>query len=201
MTATIIGVYANQKELNKIGKSYARSHEFKKAKITFKDPDKLKMEGTVGMVKIQYIICGETRIVRIPSLRYSKRENLSDEPGKAQTSLDVGAITDGLYDTHNVKHIGTEEDVLIFQLNRKGDDRWNQKIWVENKTFKLLKREKYRKNGLLKARYCYKDHHNVDSVIWIPFRTETYTPAGKLAGASELKNVKVNEGVLDSIFK
>jgi outer membrane lipoprotein-sorting protein len=203
--ATAVVVYANENELKKMGKSYARSFEFKKATLIFKDPDKFRIEGVLGLIRITYITCGDVRTVRVPALHYGKRDDLSDEPGKIQTSLDVGIVTDSLWSRYNVRQIGTEETpsgpVIVFQLARKGDPRPNQKIWVDGKTYKLLKREKYHNEGDLKARYTYEQHRLVDGAIWIPIRTNTYNEKGILVGISELRDIKVNGNVPDSLFK
>jgi len=205
MTASIVPERVNRDVLLKMGKSFARSYDFRKATVTFKDPDMLKMDGVVGLVRIQYIVHGEDRIVRIPSIHYSKREDLSDTPGKAQTCLDVGLVTDGLWSCYNIRQVGTEDtpdgEVLVLELARIGDGRRNEKIWVEAKTFRLLKREKYRNEGDIKARYIFRDHKLIDGVVWVPTRTELHDRNGTLAAISTVRDIKVNTGVRDSEFK
>lgn len=203
LTATIEPGKVNRDVLLKMGKSFARSYDFKKATVTFKDPDMLKMDGVVGMIRVQYIVHGEDRIVRIPSIHYSKREDLSDTPGKAQTCLDVGIVTDGLWSCYSVRQVGTEDtpdgEVLVLELARIGDGRRNEKIWVEAKSFKLLKDERYRNEGDLKARYIFREHRLIDG-IWVPTQIELHDKNGTLAAISEVRNIKVNTGVRDSVF-
>lgn len=205
MTATMLPEKINQQVLIKMGKSFSRSYEFKRATITFKDPDKFKIEGAIGLIRVQYIMNGEIRTVRIPSVHYSRKDDLSDESGKTQTCLDMGIVTDGLWASYNVRQIDTENTdsgpVIVLELARIGDPRRNQKIWVDGKNFCLLKREKYRNEGDMKVRYVYKDHKMLDGVVWAPMKTELYDRNGKLAAVSVMRNVKVNTGVSDSIFR
>ena len=202
--AEAIVTYANQRELKRMGGSYARSFEFKKAQIFFRDPDMFRMEGKLGLVSIVYITAGDLRIVRIPSIHYSKKDDVGDEPGKLHSCIDVGVVTDGLWETHNVRLVGKEDTpsgvVYVLELARIGDPRRNQKLWLDEK-LRLLKREKYHNEGTLKARYIYKDHKQMDDAVWVPSRTETYSDNGTLAGISELRKVKLNDGIPDSKFR
>jgi outer membrane lipoprotein-sorting protein len=157
------------------------------------------------MVRIRYITSGYNRIIRIPAIRYSKRENLRSEPGKAQTCLDIGIVTDGFWSHYIVKPVDTEHTdsgpVIVLHLTRIGDQRLTERLWIDGKTFKLLKREKYQEGGDLKARFIYKNHRNVDGVLWVPSRAETYSPAGVLAGITEYRDIRVNNNVADSEFR
>jgi outer membrane lipoprotein-sorting protein len=204
LQGTAVVVYKDDAELKKMGKSFARSYEFKKAEIFFKNPDKFRMEGKLGMVKIEYINSGDLRIVRVPSLRYSKKDDVGDEPGKLRASIDIGILTDSLWLHHEVRTLAKEDtpsgEVYVLELARIGDGRRNQKIWVDSK-HRILKREKYKDDGSLKARYLFKEHKLIDGVLWTPIRTETYNDKSKLVGISELRNVKVNQGLPDSKFQ
>ena len=205
LTGTVVNVYANTRELQKIDKNFGQSYEFEKAKVTFKHPDKFRMEGYLGLVRIVYITSGYNRIVRIPAINRTKRENLRDESGKAQTCLDIGIVTDGLWLYYTVKPEDTEQTdsgpVIVLHLTRSGDPRLTERIWLDGKTFKLLKREKYEEGGDLKARFIYKNHRNVGDVLWAPSRVESYSPAGVLVAATEFRDIKVNNNVADSEFR
>lgn len=201
LTGTFEAKYTNKKELSKMGKSYARSYEFDKAKVFFKDPDKFKMEGTIGLVRVEYIINNDTRIVRIPGIRYSKKENLARKNGKKQTCVDVGILTDGIWGTFDVKYIGAEDGKYIIDLAPPEDPKFRQRIWIDAKNLYLCKREQYERDGDLRARYLFKDHKRLGGSIWVACRTEMYNPSGGLAGISELTNIKVNDGVSDSEFR
>ncbi|MDO8585840.1 MAG: hypothetical protein Q7T82_02265 [Armatimonadota bacterium] len=204
LTVSTVSTYSNAKELARIGKSFARAHEFKNAKLKYKEPDKFKMEGTIGMVRVQYISYNDVQVVRIPKIHYSKREDVSDQPGKARSCLDLGIVTDGLWQTHEVKLLDKEETpsgvVYVLQLTRNGDPRPNQTIWIDGR-FRLLKWEKRYKGGTLKARYIFKEHQLVDGIIWVPCRTETYNVKNALAGVLETKDAKVNTNIPDSEFR
>ena len=201
LTATFVSTYTNKNELSKMGKSYARSYEFKEAKLFFKDPDKFKMEGKLGMIRMEYIIAGDIRVFRVPSLHISKKEDLSKKGGKKQTCIDVGMITDGIWKTFDVRLIGEDSGTYVIDIAPPEDPDFRQRIWVDCKDLYMCKREQYDRKGRLRARYLFKNHKRVDGVIWVAGKTEMYNRSGGLAGISELRDIKVNDGVADSEFR
>ena len=49
LSTTIVATYSNKSELQKIGKDFARSYEFKEAQVLFKNPNKLKMSRIIPL--------------------------------------------------------------------------------------------------------------------------------------------------------
>ena len=203
LSATLVATHTNKAELQRIGKDFARSYEFKEARVLFKNPDKLKMTGKVGMVRIEYIMNGDTRIIRVPSLRVSKKDSFADDPQKRQTPLDVGVLSDAIWQEYDVEYEGEKtingvKQYVLF-LKRKNSLR-TQRLWIEASEMRLLKREKYDNKGQIKVRFEYTGSRQVDG-IWVPGKIEAYSNAGKLAGVTEYRNVKVNGPIDDGEFK
>ena len=203
LSATVVATYANMAELRKIGKDFARSYEFKEAKVFFKNPDKLRMTGKVGLVRVDYIVNGDMRIIRVPTLHVSKKDSFADDPQKRQTPLDVGVLSDAIWKEYDIEFEGEKvvdgvKQYVLF-LKRKGSPR-TQRLWIESDTMRMLQREKYDNEGRLKSRLVYVASRKLDNV-WVPGKIEAYSPSGKLAGVTEYRNVKVNTNIPDSEFK
>ena len=201
ITLTAKVIYANQNELKKIGKDFPKSYEFKSTTVRFKAPDKMKMEGKLGMVKASIVINGDRKATVIPSVHYSKKENIAGEPHKRQTDLDIGIVTGSLWQDYIVLDSDTEGSTYKITFARE-NSRDNKHIcWIDSKTLKLLKVEKYDSGGNLKSRYIYSKHSLIDGLVWVPGRADVYNCEGKLAGSTGYENIKVNTGIPDSVFK
>ena len=60
MTANVVEV--DRRAMEKLDANYARMLELKSAKITLKLPDKVRVDGKLGMVRFEYIINGTIKI-------------------------------------------------------------------------------------------------------------------------------------------
>ncbi len=195
--------YANQKELAVIGKDYGNSYQFKNSTIIFKMPDKVKVTSTAGVVKVSYIITGNMKRIRAGLLK--KTEDISNEPHKKQTPLDVGMVTEAIWKqfrVDNVKMQGTAANpTYVLTLSLPNSPQKKQYIWVDGKDWRLLKREKHEADGSLKSRYVYSKHKSYKGVVWAPTEQRVYNKNGKLAGTTVYSNIKVNTGVADGVFQ
>ena len=200
LSATAVVTYQNKDELRKIDKGFAQTYEFKEASLWFKYPDKLKMSGKVGLVRVEYIMNGDVQIIRVPALHVSKRETF-EKHEKRQTPLDVGVLSDAIWRDYDVSYEGEKQidgnKTYVLFLEHK-PTHGTQRLWIEVGTFKLLRREKY-KYGKIEKRFDYQDSKRIDGV-WVPGKLEAYSPAGKLAGVTEYRNIKVNTRIPDSQF-
>ena len=196
---------ANIDELKKIGKDFSKSYEFKRSAIRYKSPEKMRIDGRLGMINISLIINGNTKEMSVPGLHISKRENLDKDPHKRQSDLDIGIVTGTIWDNYTVKNVVEEKtpDGPVYRITYAFDNSTNMNhvCWVDAKTLKLLKVETYKSDGSLRARFIYSKHTYVQGVIWVPGRIEVYNGDGKLAGVTCYEDIKVNTGILDSVFK
>lgn len=204
MKATIVVQDANKRELEKMGKLFAETYQFKKANVCFKSPDKLKLNGALGMVKVEFITSANVRHVRIPTMHYQKKEDISTQQEKQVTSLDVGVVTDAIWDVYKVSLERLEKGetgstVYVLRL-RTEKSKKSQLVWIDGTDFKMLRRDKLLKDDSLKVRTIYLAHKQVGG-IWIPTRTEIYNPEGKLAASTETKDIIVNSVIDDKEFE
>ena len=203
LSASIVVTYANKPELMKIDKGFAQSYEFKSASLLFKYPNKVKFSGKVGLLRVDYIVSGDDQIIRVPTLHLTRKDNFADAPQRRQTPLDVGVLSDAIWNDFNVqlegdKTVDGRKQYVLF-LKRKDKPR-TQRLWVDAETMRLETREKYEKDGRLEVRFEYSSCHKLDSV-WVPGKISVYSGSGKLAGVTEYHDIKVNTGVSDSEFR
>ena len=202
-SATAVVVFVDKEELKKISKSTAQSFDLKEAKILYKYPDKLKMTGKVGLLRVELIKNGDIQIIRVPALKISRKDDFDDEPQRRQTPLDIGIISDAMWRDFDItfegeKTIGGVRQIIL-HLKRKTVNR-TQRIWIDADTLRLAKREKYDAEGKLKDRFIFTDSKKIEG-IWVPGRIEAHTSSGKIAGITEYRGVKINTGISDSEFK
>lgn len=203
---TMVGtvVYKNRKALAKIESAYSMLYDFKSAGISFKYPDKLRMEGKLGMVRFEYIVNGSTKVIRAPSVRINKKEDYSDDPAKTQGALDIGLVTPSLWQKRKVELVDDPEAAANGELKLrlrwpKGDMIYH--IWIDAQDLYLKMFEKRDAQGRLQIKVVYSDPKRFGGVIWMPTRVEVFGPDGEKAGVSELSDVKVNTGLPDSLFE
>lgn len=197
-------VYKNKAALTKVESNYAQLYEFKTANVMLKMPDKLRIEGKLGMVKVEYIINQGTKIVRSPTLKVNKKRDYSEDPAKLQSAIDIGLITPSLWNSRKVEIIedpGAEANGEIKLRLRwaKGDMIYF--AWIDAKDLWLKRFEKHDKDGNLQVRMVYSNPQKIGGVIWMPLKAEMYTADGEKAAASEYGDIKVNAGIADSLFK
>lgn len=202
VTLTCRVVYADHAALKKIGKDFSIQYEFKTATVSYKAPDKLKMQGKLGIVKAAVVINGDRKMTRFLTTR---RENIADQPHKRQGDLDIGIITDSLWRDYAVLSADNEKgqsgSVCRITFVRENSREKKHVCWVDAETLKLLKLEKYEGDGSMKSRYIYSKHSLVNGLIWVPGRVDVYNEDGKLAGTTVYENIRVNTGIPDSEFK
>lgn len=204
MTATLAVVQSNRRELEKMGKVFAETYQFKTAAVRFKSPDKLKMNGELGVMKAEFITAGNTRLVRIPSMRFKKKEDIAEQPEKKMTTLDIGVVSESVWSLYKVSLVRMEKNetggpIYVIRLQTPTSKK-SQLIWVDGTDLKLLKRERLLDDGSLKVRTVYSDHKLINGVL-IPARAEVYNGDGKLAAVTETRDIKINTGIEDKEFE
>ncbi|MEN6372776.1 MAG: outer membrane lipoprotein-sorting protein [Armatimonadota bacterium] len=203
LSCNLVVVNSNQRELQKMGKVFAELYEFKSAKVVFKAPDSLKINGVLGMMKVEFITAGNVRHIRIPSMRYKKREDISKEQEKRMSPLDVGVVSDVIWDIYNISLVRTEKNedgslAYVLKLKTAKSSKY-QLIWIDGKDYKLLRRDRMFGDDSLKVKTLYFNHIKVNG-IWTPCKAEVYNSEGKLAATTETKDITVNTGVEQKEF-
>ncbi len=196
--------YKNKKALAKIDPAYAQLYDFTSAQLSYKYPDKLRMDSKLGMVRFEYIVTGGTKILRAPSVRISKKEDYSDDPAKTQDALDIGLITPSLWKVRRIEILDDAEAAAAGEIKlRLHWPKGNMILfaWVDARDFYLKRFEKRDAESRLQVRVVYSEPRRFGEVIWIPTKVDIYGPDGERAGASEVSDVKVNTSLPDSLFE
>lgn len=199
LKATVVVTKSDRRELEKMGDGYAESYQFKKANICYLAPDKLRVNGTLGVMKVEFVTSGNSREVRVPSMHFRKQEDISNQPVKQISQLDVGVLTESIWDHYSVSIVNTETRgsstvyVLKLQSLTKGGKK-GQLLWVDSASLKLLQRDTLRDEGQMNVRAVFLDHKLVEGV-WIPVKTEIYNHLKGLAATTETTSISVNTGV------
>jgi outer membrane lipoprotein-sorting protein len=191
---------ANAGEINK-GVLQFLDQGFSEAKISYKRPDKFRAEGKAKGVDVSYVVNGNTKQIIAPALMLKKNEDLEHARDKKQSTLDVGFASDLLWNDNKVTLLSTDpKGVAKLQLVPIGSkDKRKELIWLDTKSLKVLKRERYGGGGNLKSRHIYSDHK---MMAGMPVATllKAYAPDGGYAGSISYKSVRFNTGLPDSVF-
>ena len=190
----------------KINKDFPLIYKIKgDIKVQYKEANKLRVDGLLGASSFTMIVNGTTQYAWIPAAHIKTRTFLGKEPGKRKTLLDVGMISPGYlaYTQSEFKRTQVVDGVLcaVFKVSYRDKtlDTSHRMIWIDPKTKITLKRDEYSQESKLNATFLYKQPVEQDG-FWFPTRIEAYNNEGKKAGVTGYSSVKVNVGLLDSVF-
>ncbi|MEN6356210.1 MAG: outer membrane lipoprotein-sorting protein [Armatimonadota bacterium] len=197
-------VEKNKDALSKMDSNYTTVYEFKNASISMRLPDKMRIEGKLGMVKFEYIINGFVKVFRASAVRINKRSDYSHNPAKLQDALDMGLVTSSIWRGRTVSVVDDPPAANSGQIKLKL--QWPNSepysfIWLDAKNLFITRLEKYDGDGKLVMSINYTNHQNIGGIIWMPTRMEMRNPSGELVGAIEMSNIKYNTGLPDSLFE
>lgn len=192
---------ANKGNISDMGAGYADIVGLEKGIISYKKPDKFRMDGYARGIKASLVQNGYRKLVLAAMIRQT--EDVKDKPGKRFNSLDIGFLSSRLWLENTVTIVGsakgsTVELRLVPKSTEK--DKRHDNIWIDVATLKLLKREKYRGSGEMRIRYVYTDFEMLAGKLPIATTSTMYNPSGEKMGTVTYKNVKANVGLADSLF-
>jgi outer membrane lipoprotein-sorting protein len=190
-------------ELRKINKDFANAYRFKWMKVYYKEPLKLRLESEVLSRRITYILNGGIKLVIAPGQRV--RDDVSNSPGKRQTPLDFGFITPAVARQLDATFQREEKEgnttLYVFKLEwNYGDDDATHIVWFDPEKRYTARRVWYSRTGKYRARFEYKEPVEAAPGIWIPTRVEVYNADQRFGGRTVNSNIKVNQGLDDSLF-
>ncbi len=206
-TATGVVAAADQRELGKINKDFGFLYRFKTVLMRYKEPNKVRIEGSVEGTKGVYIVNGTVQIVSVPKLRLNTRRDFGNSPGKRKSLVDMGLVSEYYLTYANFKFIreGTVEGtpVGVFEITYKDrdEDTSHHIVYIDPKTRVIRKRDAYRQDGTLQAIYYYRDVREVAPGIWFPTKIEVQNTDRKVAGTTLYKDFKINTVLPDSLFQ
>lgn len=196
--------YKNKDALAKIEANYAQLYEFKTASVFLKNPDKVRLEGKLGMVKFEYIVNGTNKLFRAPMVKINKKNSYADDPAKLQSALDIGIVTPALWQYRTIEIVEDEEsqqngDIKLRLRWPRGDMIYY--AWIDAKNLYLKQYVKQTAEGVVELRTVYSDAKKFADAIWVPCKVEVFASDGAKAGTSVFSDIKVNSGLADSLFE
>src|SRR5258708_464590 len=201
LEGTISVLKADQSELRKISRDFALAYQLHSFVMRFKKPDKLRMEGKIGL----YIVNGPIRFYSVPQLGIKKKDDMGASPGKRYSLLEVGLISKNELSSTEGKYLRDEPvdgaSAHVFDVTYRGDDTVRYVLWIEPRTHIILKREWFDGAGKLKATFKYQEVKEIEPGVWFPRRIEIVNSEGILAGVTSCTEEKVNQGLPASIFQ
>jgi len=201
LQGTVTVTKAVPAELRKINRDFALAYQLRSFVMRFKQPDKLRMEGKIGF----YIVNGPLRYYSVPQLGLKKKDDMGASPGKRYSLLEVGLISKNELAATEGKYLREETvdgaSAHVFDVTYRGDDSTRYKLWVDPKTHVIMKREWFDGSGTLKATFRYQDVTEVKPGVWFPSKIEIKNIDGAVAGVTSCSEIKINQGMDDSIFQ
>ncbi len=199
--AEMVIVDANKKNVSGMGEGYGEILRLEKAVVQYKKPNLIRYDGYAEGIKATYIQNGYVKLVLLPMVK--QKVNVKDAPGKRQDTLDLGFLSSQLWKDNNVSVISSDKKgVLKVKFDPKfgGDDKRCDIVWIDYRTLRILKREKYRGSGELRIRVAYGNFELLGGKLPIATKSTMYDPKGGELGTVSYKNLKSNIGLPDSLF-
>ncbi len=191
---------ANLSALRKIGKDYANAYRAKTMDTYFKEPGKMRVEARAYGATFTQVTNGNQKYTTVFAIR--SKDDISRKPQTRQTSLEIGFITPSAMRDYTAKYLRRDGSSQVFELRFKQPDQRRKKIllWVDPSKRILVRRELYRDDGGLKARFGYESPKQVAPGIWVPTRLTVHNAEGELGGVTTYGNLHVNTGLAEKLF-
>ncbi len=202
ITMTITVNLKDKKALEKMEPSYARLYECKTATVWIKQPDKVRTESKLGMVKLEYIINGTTKIFRAKNLRINQKEDCSKRPAKLQSAFDFGLVTNTLWNNRSVTIIPDAEAEANGEIKIRlqwPTGNTGHVVWLDAKDLYLKRVEKHDGNDQVESTVLYTNPTKLDTIV-VPTTAELISPTGVSVGTMDITNIKINTNVPDTLF-
>lgn len=203
---TVVAVSRNERELSKINKDFALATKVQTGQVRLKAPFLIRMESTVDDTRIVYVFNGARRLIRLPNSNIAHRDNFANAPGKRQTSLDFGILTSALFkDLFQAKFVRVDRASghHVFDLTYVPalGDGTRHRVWIDKERRFMTRREWYSQiDGRLMATFAYEEPLTQGGVT-IPTRITVRNADNKVAGITAYRDVRLNSGLDDSLFK
>jgi outer membrane lipoprotein-sorting protein len=204
VTFTAHVVKGNQDALAKINRDFGKSFEFSSAKVSMKEPLKVRIESRYEDMTVVMVENDASQVYLIPKIRMKQKRDLTKSPGGRQTFMDFGILTPDLFPAvFSAKFDGadgtTETFDLTFSPSPNYTDTSKQVVTVDVAKKYVIKRLWYGQDGKLKATFNYSDPQLVNGA-WIPTDMVVRNREGTVAGETKATDIKVNQGLADSLF-
>lgn len=200
-----VGFYDDQAG-RKMGEGFEMMHKLKGSiTMRYKEENKLRLDSRAP--KAIFIVNGTMQYASLPSFNINTKIALDNSPGKRKTLLDVGLLGEGYLVYTQAEFRGTRPvdgvQCALFKISYKDKtlDSSHRMVWIDPKTKITVKREEYSQEGKLNGTFFYKNAKEIAPGVWFPTMIEVHNNEGKKAGVTLYSDVKVNQGLADSLFK
>jgi len=192
---------ANKKAVSGMGEGYGDFLRLEKGVVSYKKPDKIRYDGYAHGIKAAYIQNGYFKLIIAPMIK--QKLNVKNQPGQRQDTLDLGFLSSRLWVDNYVSVVSTGRDGIVklkFDPKFGDNDKRHDMVWLDPKTLRILKREKYLGGGELRVKNVYTGFAKLGGKLPIAVYSEMFDPKGRSLGTVEYRNLKVNTGLGDALF-
>jgi hypothetical protein len=204
-SSTLTATQVNTDELVKISDDYARAYKIKTNRIFYKNPGHIKVDSSVGPLKVVYVINGNQKAVKYGFIK--KQIDVTDKPGQKQSLLDFGILTADQLNDYTWKFVREESvkgaplDVYELRFRNFKEDPSRRLIWVDPIHKVVVRRQTYHqfRDNVLKHDMRFEGLQPVGG-IWVPTIIKVYNADEKLGATSKQTNIKINQGLSMSAF-
>ena len=193
------------KELQKIDQSFVVQYsQLDSALFRGKEPFKLRIDAKSDDTSGFTITNGGRKLISIPVLRIKSKSDVSRQPGQRQTLMDFVTLTTAeAHQFLNAKFVrfDRESGNPVFDLTfpESLDYPVRHRVWLDKSAKYMVKREWYGLQGQLRATFMYLNPTTVNGIT-VPTVLRVLNSENKVAAESKYLNVKINDGIADSVF-
>jgi outer membrane lipoprotein-sorting protein len=205
-TATMRVDHYDENAGEKIHKDFGYIYKLKgDVKVRYKEENKMRLDAQIGASNLTLIVNNTKQYVRALGLKTTN--DLGNTPGKRKTLLDAGFISNGYLSIADAEFKRTQDvkgiECALFRISYKDKalDTSYRLLWIDPKTKVVVKREEHSQQGKINATYYYLQPTEVAPGIWFPTRIEAYNRDNQQAGVTLYRDVHVNQGIDESVFK
>lgn len=201
---TVKLVQSSIREAVKIDKDYQKNFSLQNGTVQLKEPFMLRIDAKADDTQITFLLNGGRQMVRIPKIGLKQRTDLTNEPGRRQTFNDFGILTPSVAKEFFISkfvRFDRETGDAIFDLTwpAKYDNTTRFRVWIDKEGKHISKREWYDQIGRLRATSFYSEVMKEGGVAF-PTEMKVFNAENKQAAHFKYENVKINDGVSDSLF-
>lgn len=193
------------KELQKIDQSFVIQYsQLDSALLRGKEPFKLRIDAKSEDTAGTTITNGGRKLIRVPVLHVNIKSDVSKQPGQRQTLMDFVTLTTAeAHQFLNAKFVRFDREtgnpVFDMTFPSELDYPVRHRVWLDKNLHYVVKREWYGLQSQLRATFLYLNPTTVKGIT-VPTVLRVMNAENKVAAESKYLNIKVNDGIADSIF-
>ena len=191
----------NKGKLKKMGEKFDLLTDIKNGNVKYKKGNRIRVEGKLQGIKVSAVENGYK--IKFNLGPFKGTQDNKEEPGRRYSSVDLCFLSSWLWANNKVTILSTDAKGICkckFDPIQGGDEKRHDLIWIDSKTLKMVRREKYNTDGILKLIIVYKEWKEMLPGYWVATKYQNYNPQKELIGINQLTNIKVNKPISDDLF-